>query len=390
MAAGTSPAILRVFTTLLTTTASLRAVADWETNLPRPVAPITQDIFDLHMMTATIATVIMVIVTAMIIYALVKFRKSRGYEADQQFHRNWFGRWSWALVPVIVLGIDFSVAGPATRTLRLIESHPDVDLTVKVVGSQWKWTYEYMDGDDEPANDVRIVSNLVRDLTPEDEHYLRDVDSPLVLPVDRKIRFLHTSTDVLHAWWVPALVYKKDAIPGYINETWTEIKEEGVYRGQCAENCGTGHAYMPIVVKAVQGEEFDSWFAEQQSVRLAKAQAAGVDRERSLEELMQQGQEVYTKNCAACHQPGGEGLAPAFPALKGGQIATGDIRAHLDIVIHGSKKNPVMIAWGNQLNDLEVAAVVTYERNAFGNDTGDVVQTADVKAARQTLAKAPE
>ncbi len=359
-----------------------QAFAEMALNFPQPVAPITQQIFDLHMLTATVATVIMVIVTAMIVYALVKFRKSRGYEADQNFHESWFGRWAWAFVPIIVLGIDLSIAGPATRTLGLIESYPEADLTVKVVGSQWKWTYEYMDGDDNPDNDVRIVSNLNRDLTPNDAQYLRDVDNPLVLPTDRTVRFLHTATDVLHAWWVPEISYKKDSIPGYINETWTNIQKTGTYRGQCAENCGTGHAFMPIVVEAVDQAKFDNWFSEQQLVQVAQAAEASSDKQWSLDELMEKGQVAYNTNCLACHQANGQGLPPAFPAIAASPIATGDIDAHIDMVVHGSKKNPVMVAWGPQMSDLDLAAVITYERNAFGNDTGDVVQPADIKAAR--------
>jgi cytochrome c oxidase subunit 2 len=345
-------------------------------NLPTPAATITQEIFDLHTLTATVATVIMIIVTGIIVYALVKFRKSAGYEADQNFNESWFGRWSWVLVPAIVLGIDFSVAGPAAKVLAEVETYDDADVTVKVVGSQWKWTYEYMD------DGVKIVSNLNKNVPETDILHLRDVDNRLVLPTGKRIRFLHTATDVLHAWWVPAIAYKKDSIPGYINETWTVIEKEGTYRGQCAENCGTGHAYMPIVVDAVSPAKYDEWMNGQKVAMAAAAAEANADKTWSLAELMERGEKVYNANCVACHQATGMGIPNVFPALKGSKMALEDMPAHMDMVIHGSKKNPVMAAWGKQLNDLELAAVITYERNAWGNDTGDVVQPADVKAAR--------
>ena len=349
--------------------------AKFEYNLPEPTASITREIYDLHMLTAWVGTIIMIIVTGLIVYSLVKHRKSVGFEADQKFHEGWFGKWSWALVPVVVLGIDMSIAGPASKTLNKIETYDPADVTVKVTGSQWKWTYEYMD------SGVKIVSNLNRDLTPEDEFYLRDVDNPLVLPTGKRIRFLHTAADVLHAWWVPAIAYKKDSIPGYINETWTEIDTEGTYRGQCAENCGTGHAYMPIVVKVVSADEFGSFMESQKLAMAAAAEEASADKVWAHEELMKRGEEIYTKNCVACHQVSGEGIPNVFPALKGGPITTGDLAAHKDIVLNG-KQGTAMAAWGAQLNDLEIAALITYERNAWGNNTGDTVQPADIKAAR--------
>lgn len=351
------------------------AVGEYGLNLPEPVSPTTREIYGLHMLTAKVATVIMIIVTAVIVYALWKFRKSAGYQADQEFHKGWFGTWAWVLVPVVVLGIDLSIAGPASRTFDLLEDFSKPDMTLKVTGSQWKWTYDYLD------DGVKIVSNLKK-LPPDDPFYLRDVDNPVVLPTNRRIRLLHTATDVLHAWWVPALAYKKDSIPGYINETWTLIEKEGTYRGQCAENCGTGHAFMPIVVVAVSPEKFDEWMAGEKVAMAEAAAEATSDKTWTKDELMAKGEKVYTTNCVACHQAGGEGLPGAFPALKGGPIATGPVAAHIDMVVHGSKTNPVMVAWGKQLNDLDLAAVVTYERNAWGNDTGDVVQPKDIKAAR--------
>jgi len=332
--------------------------------------------YDLHMLTTKIATVIMIVVIGIVAYAILTFRKSKGYEADQEFHKSTFGIWSWILVPIIVLGIDLTIAGSATDALKQVEDYSQkADVTIKVIGSQWKWTYEYMD------DDIRVVSNML----PKEEagdNYLRAVDNPLVLPTHKRIRFLHTATDVLHAWWVPAIVYKKDSIPGYINETWTNIQKEGTYRGQCAENCGTGHAFMPIVVEAISPEKYEAWKAEKKLAMASAAAEASADKIWGKDELLSRGETIYKTNCSACHQVTGTGIPGVFPALAGGKIATGDIAAHIAIVING-KSGTAMSAWGAQLNDLEIAAVITYERNAWGNDTGDVVQPADIKSARK-------
>ena len=248
-------------------------------------------------------------------------------------------------------------------------------MTLKVIGSQWKWTYEYVD------QGIRLVSSLNRDRKTDDPLYLHDVDNPVVLPVNTRIRLLHTSTDVLHAWWVPALAYKKDAIPGYINETWTKIEKEGTYRGQCAEICGGGHAFMPIVIKAVSKEKFAAWVKARKDAAAAAAAEASSNKVWSKDELYAKGEAVYKTNCVGCHQANGQGVPNVFPALAGSKVTTGDIKAHLDTVIHGRPGTP-MAAWGNTLNDLDIAAVVTYERNAWGNNTGDAVQPAQVKAAR--------
>lgn len=347
-----------------------------EYNLPEPADPIVQEIFDLHMMTSMIALVIMIVVTAIVVYSLVVHRKDKGYVADQTFHTSWFGRWAWLLVPVFVLGLDFAIAHSAQNTLdKIFDEHAESDMTVKIIGSQWKWSYEYLD------TGVKLTSNLNKSLTPKDEFYLRDVDTPLVLPVNTKVRLLHTTTDVIHNWWVPAIAYKVDAVPGYITETRTEIIKEGTYRGQCAENCGTGHAFMPIVVEAVSKEKFAKWQEEQVAAAAAAAAEASSDKKWPMAEMMAKGEELYKKNCAACHQVSGEGVPGVFKALKGSAKATGDPKVHIQTVMNGVAGS-AMAAWKDQLNDLEVAAIITYERNAWGNDAGDVVQPKDVAAER--------
>ena len=351
------------------------ARAELGLNFPPPVTTVGQEIYSVHMVTMTIATVLLVLVFGFVIWSLVHHRKSRGYVADQHFHESWFGRWSWVVVPVLVLGVDLTIAGSASRTLEkiwLVPKSPDL-LDVKVIGHQWWWEYQYVD------HDLKVESRFVG---PEKagDNYLREVDHRLVLPTGTKIRFLQTSADVLHAFWVPEFGFKRDAIPGYVTESWAEITREGVYRGQCAELCGTWHARMPIVVEAVSPQRFADWVQEQKAIKVAAAAEAGSDKVWPKEQLMAKGEELYVTKCGACHQPGGEGLPPAFPALKGSAVAKGAIGAHLDIVLNG-KAGTAMQPW-NALNDLEIAAIVTYERNAWGNDTGDVIQPAMVKAAR--------
>ena len=223
--------------------------------LPEPVSPLTREVFDLHMMTTWVGVWIMVIVILLVGYTLWKFRKSTGAVADQEFHKGFFGTWSWLVVPVLVLGLDLTIADRANSTFDQVENIGDAEVTVKVTGSQWKWTYEYME------HDYSFISNLKSKEEAGEYDYLRTVDNPLVLPVNTRVRFLHTAADVLHAWWVPDLALKKDAIPGFINEMSVVINEPGIYRGRCAELCGRHHGFMPIVIKAVAEDEYDEWLA---------------------------------------------------------------------------------------------------------------------------------
>jgi cytochrome c oxidase subunit II len=352
------------------------AIAEMGLNLPKPVSGGAQDIFDLHMLTTTIATTIMVIITLVIIYTIVTFRKDKNYEPDQEFHKSWFGRWAWLLVPILVLGIDLSIASSANSVLEKLWLAPTGDdvMDIKVTGHQWWWEYEY------PKEGLKIESRLKKhDVS--NKLYLRDVDNRLVLPVNTKIRFLQTSADVLHAFWVPAIMGKKDAIPGYVSETWAEITEEGVFRGQCAEICGGGHGYMPIVVEVVSKEKFAKWVESKKSVMMAKAAEALSDKTWTKDELMAKGEELYNLKCAGCHNIAGTGMMPVFPPLKGSKMVTSDLSAHIDIVLKG-KKGTAMSAWSALLNDLEAAAIITYERNAWGNNTGDVIQPKDIKTYR--------
>lgn len=363
------------------------ASAELQFNFQDPVTPIARDIYGLHMLIFWICVVIAVVVFGAMFYSIYAHRKSRGAVAAE-FHENTKLEFLWTIVPFAIL---VAVAIPATKTLLELEDTSDYDLTVKVTGMQWKWKYEYVDGDGDDGNNVSFIANLAAEHNEARransgvdvntiENYLLETDSELVLPTNQRIRFLITSDDVIHAWWVPAFGVKKDAIPGYVNEIWTQIEQPGTYRGQCAELCGKDHAFMPIVVRAVEEQDFQNWLAQKQTAAVAAAAEAASDKVWEQEELMARGEKVYQASCAACHGANGEGSGP-FPALKGSAIATGPVAGHMDIVLNG-KPGTAMAAFGGQLNDLELAAVITYERNAFGNETGDLVQPADVKAAR--------
>jgi cytochrome c oxidase subunit 2 len=350
------------------------ALADYALNFQKPVTAIGAKLLDLHNIIMVICAVIFVIVFGFMFYSIVVHRKSRGHKAAQ-FHDNTAYEIAWTVVPFLIL---VGMAIPSTATLLEMEDVSKSDLTVRVTGYQWKWKYDY------PDQDVGFFSSLA---TPRDqiankekkgEHYLLEVDNPLVLPVGKKVRLVVTANDVLHAWWVPALGVKKDAIPGFINELWTKIEEPGTYRGQCAELCGKDHGFMPIVVQAVSQEDFEKWASLQKSK--AAAEAADVGKTFSRDELMAKGKQVYGSTCAACHGPNGEGVGP-FPKIAGSKIATGPLAGHLSTVIKG-RPGTAMQAFGTQLNDADLAAVITFQRNSFGNATGDVVQPAQVKAAR--------
>lgn len=351
------------------------AVAELGVNFPEPASTTAREIYDIHMLTLRIATFLLLVVLSIVIYALIVFRKNKGYQADQDFHESWFGHWSWVIVPVLVLGIDLTIASSAQKVLEKVWEVPKEGdlLDIKVTGHQWWWEFDYLD------SGIKVESRYLPKEKAGDL-YLREVDNRLVLPTGRKIRFLQTSADVNHAFWVPELGFKKDAIAGFVTETWATLDREGVFRGQCAELCGTWHSRMPIVVEAVSPAALEKWQQAQLASRQAALAKATTDKNWSLPELMGKGEELFNSKCAACHQVTGLGLPPAFPPLKGSSVTMGPLADHLKVVLNG-RSGTAMQAW-NSLNDLEIAAIVTYERNAWGNDTGDAVQPADVKAAR--------
>jgi len=343
-----------------------------EINMTRGVTSLSANHFDLHMIVLWICVVIGVAVFTVMFTSIVLHRKSRGHEAAK-FSHSTKAEIIWTIIPILIL---VAMAIPATTALIKMEDSSGAEMTVKITGFQWRWKYDYLDRDISFISSLDASSNEARRLNsgiaPESvDNYLLDVDHPLVLPVGKKIKFLITADDVIHSWWVPALGWKRDAIPGFINEAWTLIEEPGTYRGQCAELCGKDHGFMPIVVIALPEAEFEAWAKDQ----LAGAQVQQQEAKRlwTRQDLMDQGKTVYESVCAACHQKDGQGLSPAFPALAGSSIATGPIEAHIDIVMYG-RAGTAMNGWSNILSDTDMAAVLTYTRNAFGNETGDVVQ----------------
>jgi cytochrome c oxidase subunit 2 len=360
------------------------ANAAYELNLRAPVTSIAGQIYDLHMLIVYICLGIFVLVFGIMFYSLYKHRKSVGHQ-PAQFHENHTLEVVWTIIPALIL---LAIAFPATKTIFAMKDTTAADMSVKVTGYQWKWEYDYLD------KNVKFISNLstsqdqIDNKAEKGENYLLEVDSPMVVPVGKKVRVILTASDVIHAWWVPAFGVKQDAIPGFIKETWFRADKEGTYRGQCAELCGKAHGFMPIVVEVVSEEKYNTWLATK--AEEAAAGAAGADKEWTKEDLLAKGKTVYEKNCAVCHQANGAGLPPAFPAITGSKIALGAIfgpdgkympDSHIDRLLNGKG---VMPAWKALLNDVEIASVITYTRQALGNaaTVDPIVQPAQIKAAR--------
>jgi cytochrome c oxidase subunit 2 len=364
---------------------SSSAWAETQLNLTKGVTAVSREVYDLHMLSLYICTAIGVVVFGAMFWSMIFHRKSKGAKAAD-FHESTKVEILWTAIPIVIL---IAMAIPATSTLINMENNDDSDVTIQVTGSQWKWHYKYFD------ENIEYYSVLS---TPREQYenqngsfdgngafkggnYLLEVDKPLVIPANKKVRFLITSDDVIHSWWVPAFAVKQDANPGFINEAWTNVDVPGTYRGQCAELCGKDHGFMPIVVEVKSAEDYEAWLNEQHALtaKAADAEKASLGSSMSQDELMQLGETTYMAHCAACHQPTGLGLPPTFPALKGSAVAIqGPVAEHISLVLIGKGMMP---AFGKQLSLKEIAAVVTYERNAWGNDTGDLAQSSDVKAA---------
>lgn len=388
---GKSAKIKQIIACMLSGVASsaLYAANPWQLNMHRGVTPLSRDMYDLHMVALVVCALIGVVVFGIMIYTLVHHRKSRGYEAAD-FHDNTRLEILWSIIPFLIL---IGLAIPATRVLIRMEDFKESDLTVKIVGYQWKWQYQYLD------QGIGFFSNLA---TPYEQianqekkgpWYLLEVDRPLVLPIHKKVRFLVTSNDVIHSWWVPELGVKRDAIPGFMHEAWAKIEKPGIYRGQCAELCGINHAYMPIVVQAVSDEDFQNWVDQQPKVpdpyAPPTANAAAL-APLTMTQLMTMGKQKYEQVCMACHQSNGKGIPPMYPALQGSSVATGQpILRHIELVLNGVP-GTAMQAFRDQLNDTEIAAIVTYERNAWENNTEDLVQPEDVRMARMNSIQPPK
>ncbi len=368
------------------------ALAEWPLNMPKGDTIQANIAFDLHMFSLWVSVAIGVVVFGIMIWSMIKHRKSQG-AVPANFHESTSVEIAWTVVPFLIL-IAFAVK--ATVGINITEDHSKPELTIKVTGIQWKWGYEYyidnINNNNVKNNNVKLVSTRIQahyDASMANDQkkiwsfgkkYLADVDNYLVVPVGTKIMFQITADDVIHSWWVPELGLKRDAVPGVINPISVTIPEKfagKIYRGKCAELCGRLHAFMPIVVKAVSKAEFKTWYAKKQAKQKAALDSdAGKDWTKE-ENLMARGKDVYTKNCMACHQATGKGIPGTFPALAGSPIVKGAAAGHLKIVIKGQKGMPAF----SKLSDVDLAAVITYERKAWGNK-GSVVRPADVKAAR--------
>lgn len=360
---------------LVALAASRPALAEYAYNLQTPASKVAQDVYELHTLIMLVCLGIFVVVFGAMFYSLLKHRKSVGHQAAH-FHENTTVEIIWTVIPFIIL---MGMAYPAAKVVIDMKDTSNPDMTIKITGYQWKWGYDYLN------DDVSFYSNLS---TPRDqingdakkgEHYLLEVDEPMVVPVGKRVRLLITANDVLHSWWVPALGAKQDAIPGFIRDSWIKADKIGTYRGQCVELCGKDHGYMPIVVEVVSEEDYKAWVAKKKGT----ANVAAADNTKTFDpaELIARGEKVYAANCAACHQANGMGLPGAFPALSGSPVATGPITAHIDIVLNG-RPGTAMSAFGGQLSDADIAALVTYQRNAWNNKMGDAAQPADIAAAR--------
>ena len=350
-------------------------LAEWEVNLVRGVTEISHAVFELHMIIFYVCVAIAVVVFGVMLWSIVYHRKSRGAKAHH-FHENLWVEIIWTIVP---FGILVAMAVPASQTLIKMYDKSAADIDIQVTGYQWKWRYQYL------GQDIDFFSNLStpreqinneQEKTPE---YLLEVDNPLVLPVGKKVRFLITANDVIHSWWVPAFAVKQDAIPGFINEAWTVVEEPGIYRGQCAELCGRDHGFMPIVVDVRSEEDYQLWLASQTEAK--QQEQAAAEQSWTMDDLMARGEEVYNLSCAACHQPTGQGIPGVFPGLVATPMMSADgWQEHAQVVMQG-RAGTAMQAFAEQLNDVDMAAVITYERNSWGN-AGGMVTPQQIKQLR--------
>jgi cytochrome c oxidase subunit 2 len=350
-------------------------------NMPRGVTEISAAIYDLHMLIFWICVIIGIVVFGAIFWSLIHHRKSLGVQ-PAKFHESTRLEIAWTLVPTLIL---VAMAWPATKVLIEMYDTGGEDLTVEVRGYQWRWQYKYLD--DDLNSSFGFFSSLstpreeVQGIVPKGEFYLLEVDNPLRIPANRKVRFLLTAEDVIHAWWVPDFGIKRDAIPGILNEMWTVVPEPGIYRGMCTELCGKDHAFMPIVVQVMAEDEYDTWYAEQLVAEQTRREA--LSRTFTREELMVEGEKTYNTFCASCHMPNGRGVPPVFPALAGSAVATGPLEDHIRLMINGVPGS-AMQAFGRQLDPAQLAAVTHYARHAWGNNAGDIVQPRDIIAIMES------
>ena len=345
-------------------------------NMPQGVTEVSQAAYDIHMIMMWICTVIGVAVFGFMFYVMYAHRKSRGAVAAN-FHENHVVELIWTIVPALILIV---MAIPATSALLKVYDTENADIDIKVTGYQWKWQYEYIGEGVKYMSELRTSQDEIYGRAPKGEHYLREVTEPLVIPTGKKVRFLITGSDVIHSWWVPDFGVKRDAVPGLFTAAWAKTDVPGTYVGECTELCGLGHAFMPVVVEVKEEAEYNEWLAGKKAE--AAEYASTIGKEWSFDELMVRGEDVYNRSCAACHQADGNGIPGVFPALKDSPIALGSKEGHIAVLIDGVAGTS-MQSFADQLSEVDIAAVVHYERNAWGNDVGDVTQPIDVLNYKQ-------
>ena len=348
--------------------------ADWfALNMTRGITDISNEVFELHMLIFWICVAIGALVFAVMFYSMWAHTKKKN-PVPATFHENHKLEIAWTIIPFLIL---IAMAIPASKTLVKIYDDEAGDVNIQVTGYQWKWQYKYLE------DEVSFFSNLSTDpdeiynLVPKGENYLQEVDEMVVIPAGKKVRFLITANDVIHSWWVPAFAIKQDAIPGFVNTAWTVVDTPGIYRGKCTELCGKNHGFMPIVVKVVEQEEYDLWVdnKRQEAIKLAEL----TTKDWSAEELIERGQEVYEKNCVSCHMAEGQGISGIFPALAGSEIALYNKDRHIEILMEGVQ-GAAMNSF-DYLSEVELAAVITYSRQAWGNaekGDGEIVVPKDI------------
>jgi cytochrome c oxidase subunit II len=333
----------------------------------------------LHYFMLVVCLVIFVGVFGVMFYSILKHRKSVGHKAAN-FHESVAVEIAWTVVPLLIV---IAMGAMATRTVVAMKDTSNADLTIKATGHQWKWGYDYIRGEGEGINFYatldtahRLMSNSGK---PSGDNYLLKVDNPLVVPVDKKVRIITTANDVIHAWMVPSLGVKQDAIPGFVRDTWFRAEKTGDFYGQCAELCGKEHAYMPIHVKVVSQGDYAKWVEGKQ-----KEMAAAADNPSKvweLPDLIARGEKVYAANCVACHKADGKG-GGAIKAVDGAAVVLDADKNKQIMVLLNGQNNGAMPAW-KALSDTELAAVITYTKNSWSNKTGQAVQPAEVVAARK-------
>ena len=348
--------------------------ADWfALNMTRGVTDISNEVFELHMLIFWICVVIGVVVFSVMFYSMYAHTKKKNPVAAS-FHENHKLEIAWTIVPFLIL---IAMAVPASKTLVKIYDDEAGDVNIQVTGYQWKWQYNYLEDDISFFANLSTDMDEINNLVPKGEHYLQEVDEMVVIPAGKKVRFLITANDVIHSWWMPAFAIKQDAIPGFVNTAWTKVDKPGVYRGKCTELCGKNHGFMPIVVKVVEQEEYNQWVDEKKQAAIKMAELTTKDW--TAQELVERGESVYAVNCVACHQTNGQGIPGIFPALAGSDIVMNQKDKNIEILMEGVQ-GAAMNSF-SYLSEVELAAVITYTRQSWGNaenGDGEIVVPKDI------------